>query len=56
MAFLTIREVSALIAKGLYIGRVFAGPIVGRAVRLATKLAAGYTGSTIGVINRAGVL
>jgi len=33
----------------LYIGRAFIRPIVGLAVRLAAKLAAGYTGGTIGV-------
>jgi len=38
------------------VGRVYAGPIVGLAARLAAKLTVGYTAGAIGVVDRARVL
>ena len=40
----------------MYIGQVCAGPVVGLAVWLATKLTAGYIAGAIGVADYAGVL
>jgi len=40
----------------LYIGQAFARPTAGLAIRLATKLAAGYTAGAIGVADLTGAL